>query len=671
MRWLVRVAGSLVVLALVAVVTLFLFPTEKVAQLAAGEFRKMTGRDLSFQGAVRPTIWPHLGIRTGAVSLANAEWSDEGPMLTAQSLSIAVDLAALIGGTVRVTGIEMGSPSLLLERAKDGRVNWDLDAPAAPGSATEDAVAGAAAPVETSTPFTIDRAVIDAGAVRYVDHATGQQVALADLDLDVTIPDFEGAADLTASAVINGQPFSVTATVATFAPFVAGKVVPVVARGKIGGSEAAFDGRLGLSPLAADGAVDATLGDLPALAALLAQPAPDLPEGLGRNSIAMAGAATLTPEGSLHLRDGIVTLDDTVLTGAFDLVPGEDRPKLTAQLTAGALNLAALAGGSAGAGGGGGGSAPVASGWPTDTLDASALGLVDAALSLAADSVNLGAVSFGRTRIGVTVDAARAVVDLRDVAAYGGTLAGQVVVNTRKGLSARADLSLRGLALEPLLTQLAGYDRVTGTGDLRFNLLGSGSSVDALMNSLSGEGSLAFRNGEVRGLDLAGMIRTLDAGFVGDGSKTVFNSITGAFTVADGVLSNSDLVLAAPLVTASGAGTVDIGGQLLDYRITPLTLGGRALDTDVQVPVLVTGPWAAPSIRMDLASLAERRFKEERAMLEERAKAEIAQKLLEETGVVQLDGESIEDTARRAAEQVLQDEATRALERLLGGGGGD
>ena len=114
--------GSLLLLAVLAVAALFLVPTEKVANLAAGEFRKITGRELYFDGSVRPTLWPHLGARTGRVTLANADWSGEGPMLTADALSIAVDIPALLGGAVRVTGIELTAPRLVLERAEDGRV---------------------------------------------------------------------------------------------------------------------------------------------------------------------------------------------------------------------------------------------------------------------------------------------------------------------------------------------------------------------------------------------------------------------------------------------------------------------------------------------------------------------------------------------------------------------
>ncbi len=658
MRWLIRVAGSLALLVVLVLAGLFLVPTERIANLAAGEFRKMTGRELRFEGAVRPTVWPHLGVRTGTVVLANAAWSDAGPMLSAEGVSIAVDLQALLGGAVRVTGIDLIRPRLLLERAADGRVNWTF--------APEGGAAEPAAPAEggAGRPLGIDRAVMTDGTVVMLDHRAGTRQEVSGISLDARLPDWQGAAEISASARMNGQAMQVKGRIGSVAALAEGKVVPVALTAAIGGSEVTFDGRAGLDPMAAEGRIEAALGDLGAVTALAGLAAPDLPEGLGRRSIALEGEATLTAAGSVHLREGSVTLDGNRFSGAFDLVPGKTRPRLTAQLVTGDLDLKSLGGG----GGGGGGSAGP-TGWSTAPIDVSGLGAMDAAISLAADSVDLGSVAFGRTRLSATIDAARAVVDLREVAAYGGTLSGQVILNGRKGFSTRLDLAFKGLSLEPLLAALAEYDRLSGTGDMRFNVLASGGSLDALMRSLDGEGSLAFRNGELRGLDIAGMIRTLDTGYVGEGSKTVFDSVTASFTLAGGVLSNGDLALAAPLITAGGAGRVDVGNRTLDYRVTPLSLGGQALGPDVQVPVVLGGSWDSPSVRLDLETLARRKLEEEAKKLEEKAREELARRAEEELGIVAQDGESLEDLARRAAEEALQQEAARALERLLGGAG--
>lgn len=673
MRWLARVAGSLVLLALLAIAALFLVPTETVGRIASSQIEKLTGRAVTIKGGLSPTIWPQIGVRTGPVTLQNATWSKAGPMLQADALDLSIDAAALFGGTIRVTGLKLTAPQIVLERAADGSVNWDLtvQTPTSEGSASG---SGGVLPAaeQGATPFSIDRAEIVGGTLRYLDHGTGGSHVLTELALDATLPDFQGEADIRVSAVSNGQAISLAGTVGGFADLLAGKVVPARFSGTTAGAEVAFDGRIGTAPMSGEGALELTLPDIPAMVALTGQTSMALPAGLGRDRIAIAGLATLTPQGSFHLREGVLALDDNRFAGALDFVPGSERPMLTAQLTAKALDFTALGVGAGRSGSAAGAaSAPAVAGWSTALIDASALGALDAAVSLAAESIDLGSIALGQTRASVTVDAARAVVDMREVVAYGGSIAGQIIINARKGLSARVNLSMAALALQPLLSSLADTDRLTGTGDITMNLLASGNSLDALMRTLDGEASLALRDGELRGLDLAGMIRTLDAGYVGEGASTVFDSITASFAVGGGVATNTDLAFAAPLITASGAGQIDIGSQTLDYRIVPLTLGGQALHPDVQIPVLITGPWATPKVSLDLESLAERKFEEEKLKLEERARAEIEQKLQEETGIVPQAGESLEDTARRAAEQFLQNEAEKALERLLGGGSGE
>jgi AsmA protein len=234
------------------------------------------------------------------------------------------------------------------------------------------------------------------------------------------------------------------------------------------------------------------------------------------------------------------------------------------------------------------------------------------------------------------------------------------------------------LQTEPLLTDLAGWDRLVSTGTFDLEFLGVGSSVDAIMKSLKGQGALELGKGELRGLDIAGMLRTLDPGYVGEGQKTIFDGMAGTFTIADGVLSNSDLKLVAPYVTASGAGDIGLGARTLDYRLRPTALAAADGTGGVMVPLQVTGTWAKPRFRLDLESIAREkmeaeaeaaaaRLEEEAKAAEAAAKAELEQRLKEELGVEVAPEESLGDAAKRGAQQALEEEALRALEDILGG----
>jgi AsmA protein len=116
----------------------------------------------------------------------------------------------------------------------------------------------------------------------------------------------------------------------------------------------------------------------------------------------------------------------------------------------------------------------------------------------------------GQTRALITVDRARAVIDIREMQAYEGQITGDFVVNGRGGLSVGGRLSFAGLKTQPLLTDLAGWDRLVSTGDFDLEFLGVGNSIDAIMKSLKGQGALELGQGELRGLDIAGMLKNLD-----------------------------------------------------------------------------------------------------------------------------------------------------------------
>ncbi len=672
MRWILRSLLALLAFGVAAVALVFLVPTDRVGALAAERFSQITGRALTIEGAIRPSFWPVLGVRTGPVSVANADWSSEGPMLRAQALDIGIDMSGLLQGDVRITGIRAVGLDLILERAADGRENWVFGGTnggtAAPGMAGE------------GKPFTLDLAEVTGGKLTFIDHASKQRLALLGLEAAARIPSFVGPADLSLSAELHGQPFAATANVAEFAPFLAGKVVGLTLDLQAGQAKIGFKGRGGWQPFAAEGELVADLANLAEVSALAGAARPALPMGLGAQAVTVAGGLTVTAKGSVHLRGARVGLDGNPLSVDADLTTGGDRPNLSAQVAAGALALPGLmVGGADQADASQGAAADPAAGWSSAPIDVAGLGVMDASVALTADAIDLGRLKLGTTRALMTIDRARAVFDLRRIDAYQGNVTGQFVLNGRGGLSVGGDLRLANLSMQPLLTDLAGYDRLSGTGNVAVKFLGVGNSLDEIMQGLSGSGSVQFTKGELRGLDVAGMLRTLDPGFVGEGQKTIFEAIAASFAVENGILTNDDLALTAPYVTATGAGRVGIGPRTIDYRLRPTALASVDGTGGVMVPLLVTGPWAKPKFRLDLESIAREKLEAEAKALEERAKAEakelearakadLERKAQEELGIVRQDGESLEDAAKRRAQEALDAEAARVLERLLGGG---
>ena len=678
MRLILRFVLILFVLGVVAITALLFMPGDRIAQFAEEQFESATGRSIEISGDVRTSIYPLLGVRTGPITVANAPWSDAGPMVQAEGLTIGVNLMALFRGDVRVKKIEVIAPKILLEVAKDGRVNWDM-APSAGGGETAAAVGSGGIPA-----FSLGRGLIRNATLTYVDHATGSKTILTSLDAELRLPDFAGRADISMSARMNGQALSLTGDVATFGKLLNGDVSQLRVNAQVGGSKIGFDGKAGISPVAADGLLDADLADMAALFGVIGMETPDLPKGMGRTA-KITGAATYTAKGTAHLRNGRIALDHNVFTGAADLfLTGGDRPLLKAQFEADALDFSVLAASVDDTGN----TVETSAGWPKEAFDVSGLGALDADVTLAANSIDLGTAKLGPSSVTAKLDRSRVVFTLHKVQTYNGAISGQFVVNGRGGLSVGGDLTATGLAMQPLLVDLAEYERLIAVGDMHLKFLGVGNSMDAIMNSLSGNGSFKLGQGEILGLDLVGMLRNLDTSYRGDGQKTVFNAVSATFTMKDGVLRNDDLSFVAPLAKALGAGDVGIGAQTLDYRINPTAMAAADGTGGISVPVLITGTWANPKFRPDLQALIDQNLAEEqaaveaklaaekaalearvaaeKAALQERAEAEKAaaeQRVQDALGVDPGEGESVEDAARRK----LEEEAKRGLQNLLGG----
>jgi AsmA protein len=670
MRWIVRVGIALAVVVVLAFGLLATVPSERIAQAVSGQFEAMTGRKLEVLGEIKPRLWPSLGVTTGPVSIENAEWAEsDQPLFRAEGLSIDVNLGALLGGEVKILGLTADRPEINLERAADGRENWVFAA----GAAGEDGGAGAVPPPATG--FTLDKGSIIGGRLQFTDQQSGRTVALDEVNATLSIPDFSGPFTLTATALSGGQEVALDLGGEVFSAFAMGRVVPVKASLSAGGTRIGFEGRGGYAPLAAEGALVADLSDLPALGALIGSKLDRPSPGLGHDRLTVGGQLTLDGTGAAFLRGVEIVADTNQIKGDLDLAPGEARSRLKAQLTAGPIVIGIGPEGDMGGGEAGG---MQADGWPDGAIDVSALGAMDAEIALAAPSVDLGVLKLGQTRVLITVDRARAVTEIREMQAYGGQISGDFVVNGRGGLSVGGRLTFAGLQTQPLFTDLAGWDRLVSTGDFGVEFLGVGNSVAAIMQSLKGQGDLELGKGELRGLDIAGMLQTLDPGYVGEGQKTIFDGLAGTFTIADGALTNSDLKLVAPYLTASGSGEIGLGERTLDYRLRPTALAAADGTGGVMVPLLITGPWAKPRFRLDLESIAREKMEAEAKAVAERleaearaaeaaAKAELEQRLKEELGVEVAPDESLGDAAERGAREALEDEARQALDEILGG----
>ncbi len=670
MRFVKALVGMIVGLVVLVALALFLLPTQRIASLMTGQFQNATGRSLTIAGEVSPSFYPIIGATARNITIGNPEWASDTALLQAESLDIGLNLMALIGGDIQIERVILQSPVIDLRRAEDGRATWDVRVGA--GSA----LTGAPPPspansVADTRNVSLSMAEIRDGRLRFRDEASDTDITLSGFGATLRLPDLNGPADLSLSGGLNDQPIALEAQFANATQLAEGVVTGMVLDLQLAGARVQFDGRAGLENLSAEGALTADLPALRPVLAALGQQGSEIPAAYLPLNAEMQ--LTRTPDGTLYARNAAVRAGAIRATGAADVALSGQRPRITGQFALGEVDLRSSGGSSSGGSGGSGGGGAAPGGWSREAIDASALSAIDAELDITLDGLRTDLTALGRTRVGVTVDNSRAVLDLREVSLFGGAITGQLVANNRSGLSVRADVRARNVALLPMLTELADFRRLQGTANIDLNVLGSGGSLNAIMNSLSGQGQVSFARGEILGLDLGGMLRNLDMSYMGEGQSTVYDSITGSFAINSGVLRNDDLQLSAPRFSVSGRGDVGLGARTLDYRVVPAALGSDGGD-GLRVPLMITGPWDAPRFRLDLEALARERLEEEAQRiealardearrLEDRAKAEAAERLERELGVQRQEGESLEDTLQRG----LQDELGRRLQGLLGG----
>ncbi|MEM6564858.1 MAG: AsmA family protein [Pseudomonadota bacterium] len=653
MVWIFRLIGIALILLIFFAGALFFLPKDRLAGILTDQLSASTGRETVIAGDVSLSFWPTLGLRAEGFSIANPSWASAQPMFEADSVEIAVEFATLLGGDLRIKHVAARSPAILVERDADGRLNWNLadDTPAEPlsqGEPTADDAAPQTGAEPDTTParatqFAVEHvSVTDARVTLIAPDAKPE--SYSDVSLEIAWPAPSAPAEVEMSLKPADVELRVEAVFDAFGNFLAGDVQALTAKLSSDVGQAGFDGRAGLSG-AFDGAVTLETPDVNAFLRGLSMS--DDPSAGSRLDV--SARLIGTPDLKYSLRNLVAQIDSNQFEGDADVTLA-GVPRINAKLRTGALDLSGSAQAAPTPAVSGNppqnssdAPAPSAShsGWSKTPIDASALALFDGDIELRASSVDLSNISLGATHAILRNENARMVFELVEVAAYGGSVKGEFVINNRDGLSVGGRLSAPAIALQPLLADTIDFDRLSGTGALQLSFLGVGNTLHAIMNSLSGDGSLSAGNGEVSGINLDQLI----GGGAASGT-TVFEKLSATWTINNGILSNDDMQIQLKRITASGKGTIGLGAQNIDYTVIPEARRIANLD-QLAVPIKFKGPWSDVSVVPDVEEAVKLQINKQLVPLKLRA----ADKLLKELGVEP--GTGLEGEARSLIEKLL------------------
>lgn len=196
---------------------------------------------------------------------------------------------------------------------------------------------------------------------------------------------------------------------------------------------------------------------------------------------------------------------------------------------------------------------------------------------------------------------------------YGGQVSGSAAVDLaaqRYTLQARASQ----LSLAPLLTAATGRALLRGAADASVGLQAQGDTASALLHSASGRVRVEVQDGALTGFDLPAVLRS---GAVVAARRdvdlppslqhsTAFSTLGATFAVDRGVATTTDLRGQSPLLRLSGAGSIDLPAQRLQFTLLPalagslpgLSAAANAGLRGVEVPIVVSGSFAKPAAQV-------------------------------------------------------------------------
>jgi AsmA protein len=168
----------------------------------------------------------------------------------------------------------------------------------------------------------------------------------------------------------------------------------------------------------------------------------------------------------------------------------------------------------------------------------------------------------------------------------------------------------------PLLQATANFEKIDGKMQAKIGLRSSGANQHAIMANTTGTAFVLFQDGQLRGLNVAQMIRSLTSSTLNGWQEqqeqaTDLSQFSASFKADHGQAVTTDLNLVGPLVRVTGAGTIDLGTQMMGFRVEPklvMTTQGQTRTSDpvsFGIPVMIEGSWSSPRIYPEMQGMLD------------------------------------------------------------------
>jgi AsmA protein len=582
-----------------------------------------TGRPFSVGDDLSLSLFPWAGISFSDLRLGNTPAFSEKELVTVKSFEVRVKLLPLISKDIQVKRFILNEPKITLVKNKNGQVNWaqpDDTKDKAPADKTKkESEAGAAEAGLPIKDLTIGEFSIKNGSVIWIDHTADTRKEITTVDLRLEDVSLERPIKLSFSAMLDNQPLSVDGTVGPVGKDFKQATIPLDLDVKalkqlilkLNGNVKNPASKPGI-----DMAVEIKAFSPRKLMAALDQKFPVAtsdPKALDR----MALKANLKGDASkVAVTNGVLNLDESTLN--FSLNASDfSKPNLAFDLNLDQINLDRYL-------------PPKSAQQPASaekTTPKKATDYKPLRKLILNGRIKIGQLVAKKAKISdllVQINAQNGIVNLDPLklAMYQGNVSGNGNLNVQTDTpKSSVNLKVESIQVGPLLRDVLEKDVLEGITQAQLKLAMSGDSADMIKQTLNGDGQLQFNDGAIIGIDLAGMIRNVKAAFgleqkPAQRPRTDFAELSAPFTIQNGVVNTPQTSLKSPLIRVIAAGNANLVKETLDFRVEPKVVGtikGQGDDNQrsgLMVPVLVSGTFAKPQFRPDLAGVAKKQLQD-------------------------------------------------------------
>lgn len=197
--------------------------------------------------------------------------------------------------------------------------------------------------------------------------------------------------------------------------------------------------------------------------------------------------------------------------------------------------------------------------------------------------------------------------------AYKGNVSADATINSANQTSMAMHATINQVQLKPLLSDLNVTKNMSGILNANTTITTQGNSNKALTRNMNGQGSLSVTQGLFHGTDLGfdyrqalAIIHHKSIAKSADTHSTKIGNLSSKFVIQNGIMKLQSMNMTSPVVTANGAGTVNLNSQTMKINVDITGVRGSLEDLKKNTPTIpftISGSFDNYSIRPNLDKL--------------------------------------------------------------------